>query len=137
MNKTLLFVVVSVLVVNFVDEHFNRDSFSKTFVSAEPVNNKKHVVKRETANNLIVNGDDEEDEIFVRVKRSPDPNPQPRGGRGGGSRGGSRYRGGSSYRGGYGSGSGGSLSTGAILGIVFGIIGGSLFIGLLIYFCSK
>ena len=137
MNKTLLFVVVSVLVVNFVDEHFNRDSFSKIFVSAEPdVNNRKDVVRRQTANNVIVN-DDEEDEVVVRVKRSPDPNPQPSGGRGGGSRGGSRYRGGSSYRGGYGSGSGGSLSTGAILGIVFGVIGGSLFIGLLIYLCSK
>ena len=118
MNKTLLFVVVSVLVVNFVDEHFNRDSFSKTFVSAEPVNNRKHVVRKETENNLIVNDDDEEDEIFVRVKRSPDPNPQPRGGRGGGSRGGgSRH-----ISGGGGSSSG--MTTRGKIGIGIGVLGG-------------
>ena len=129
MNKTLLFVVVSVLVVNFVDEHFNRDSFSKTFVSAEPVNNKKHVVRRETANNLIVNDDDEEDEIFVRVKRSPDPNPQPRGGRGGGSRGGrSRH-----ISGGGDSSSG--MTTGEEMGIVFGVLGGLLIFGICFVKC--
>ena len=107
--------------MNFVDEHFNRDSFSKTFVSTEPVNNRKDMVKRQIANNLIVNDDDKEDEVFVRVKRSPDPNPQPSGGRGGGS----SYR--VVYYGGFGgynvgeSGNGDSLSTGAVVGILLGI----------------
>ena len=125
MNKTLLFVVVSVLVVNFVEEHFNKDSFSKTFVSAEPINNRKDVARRVAD----VATEEDEDEVFVRVKRSPDPNPQPRG-----SRGGSRYRGGSGYRGTSG---GSNLSTDNILGIVFGVIVGCLFIGYLIYYCSK
>ena len=124
MNKTLLFVVVSVLVVTFVEEHFNRDSSIKIFVSAEPVNNRKDVIRREAAKNMIVNDEDDEgDEIFVRVKRSPDPNPKPRGGRGGGSRGGrSRYVGGG--------GSSDGMSTGTELGIVFGVLGGVLIFGI-------
>eukprot|EP00111_Clytia_hemisphaerica_P010226 TCONS_00029882-protein len=118
--------------------NFGQDYEGKSLVSAEPVQNQKHVHNEIQDFLNLDDRNDEEDEVLVRVKRSPDPNPQPRGGRGGGFRGGSRYRGGSTYRGGsYGSSGGGNLSTGAILGIVFGILGGCAVIAILMYLCSK
>ena len=116
MNKTLLFVVVSVLVVNFVEEHFNKDSFSNTFVSAEPINNRKDVTRREAD----VATEEDEDEVFVRVKRSPDPDPDP-----------DPDDEDEDFGGGL------KISTGASLMFVIGVIGGCLLIGFLVNHCKS
>lgn len=129
-GKLLLSGICLFVLINIIERDFS--STIPNVVSANPA--LKDIIHEN--DNMIT---DEDDEILVRVKRSPDPNSQPRGGRGGGSRGGSRFRGGSRYRGG-GSGrggGGGNLSTGAIIGIVFGVIGGSALIFAIIYFCAK
>uniref|UniRef100_A0A7M5VEA7 Uncharacterized protein n=1 Tax=Clytia hemisphaerica TaxID=252671 RepID=A0A7M5VEA7_9CNID len=117
-----------IFAINFEQDYSSYEV--KSLVSAEPVQNQKHVHNEiQGFKNLDDDERDEEDEVLGRVKRSPDPKPQPRG-RGGGFRGGSRFSGGSS-----GSSGGGNLSTGAILGIVFGILGGCFIFWILTALC--
>lgn len=130
MSKELLLLTICLLVaVNIIQQDL---STSQNAVSADPVLNKD--IHQENVNNF--EGDEEEDEVLVRVARSPDANPLPRGGRGGGGRSrSSRYRG-SRYRGGDG-GDGGDddLSTGELVGIVFGVIGGCVLLSIMYSFC--
>jgi len=113
---------------------------NENFVSADPLpklanHQNFHQQQKEEQQQSLIDTEEDDDEILVRVRKSPDARPDPRGGRGGGSRG--RFRGGG-YRGSrYSGNGGGSLSTGAILGIVFGTLGGTILLGVLIYcFCA-
>ena len=125
---------LSVLCLYVIINNIQRD-FTSTYdvVSADPlpkdIQQNEHLSKYDS-----LQGDDDDDEVLIRVARSPDA--RPRGGRGGGSRGGSR-----SFRrsrgvksGGTG---GGSASFGLIFGVVLGSVFGSVAIFLIIYYCAK
>ena len=76
MNKFVVFVVVAILAVSLVEDSLNKS----TEISAEPIksdfNNPDVFKKRNTRIVEDSNQTEEEDEVFVRVKKSPDPNPQ-------------------------------------------------------------
>lgn len=139
--SSVLFVVHAIaLVVNFVCI----DS-TNSIATAEPIRNSINskvnqidlydnvMISGEAAHQKIVNENDV-DEALTRVKRSPDP--KGKGGRGGESRGGSRYPSGSRRP----TGRGGKLSATEI-GIIFACIGGGLllafFIGIFICCYAK
>ena len=131
MNNYAVFFVVAVLAVSLVEDNLKKS----TEVSAEPINRDFDREIRDVKNS---NQDgEEEDKVFVRVKRSPDPNPQPRGGGrggGGGGRRGGGGGGGASSKGG----SGGSRLSGTevlIVWIVCGVFSGSVIIGLIVQCC--
>ena len=133
-----VFVVVAVVAVVILVE----DNLKKSIkVSAEPI--KRDFDNQDVFKKVIRDVNDsnqegeEEDKVFVRVKRSPDPNPQPRGGGrggGGGGRRGGGGGGGASSKGG----SGGSRLSGTevlIVWIVCGVFSGSVIIGLIVQCC--
>uniref|UniRef100_A0A7M5WYL2 Cnidarian restricted protein n=1 Tax=Clytia hemisphaerica TaxID=252671 RepID=A0A7M5WYL2_9CNID len=142
MLRTLTCLVFLIFAFNFGQDLSNE---IKSMVSAEPsIHNQK--LANDEIQDFINFDNDIEEEVLVRVKRSPDPNPQPRGVRGGGSRGGSRgdSRGRSRNRGGSGGyldesgGSGGisNLSIGEVLGITFGVIfGAGAIIMIVVFLC--
>ena len=108
----------------------------QNIVSAERVFENK-----DTLQNTITSDDSEED-VLVRVARSPDAYPKPRGGRGSGGRG-RGYRGGGRSRGGRtegsasGNGGGGSNSTWVYLGVFFGIIVFAVVVVPLVLYCMS